>query len=718
MSPRRPVFLFSPTPPNFPRPPSPPSPADKNISPTSTFIPNLFSIATQPVKAPEDVLLEHFPSHCKLLYVFPCTSTLSLMSSSVRVAADTSDSPYARSSPPSSQHSFVDRTTHTTHNSSSSTSSAWKRALSSNNTVTAMDVKDSLFYTGRSATAETVSQIVQELHERETDASSPPVTSSSSLATSSFPVTSSVFDVGPAKTRELVYESQALETKGSLPIWQHVLERAIGTLLNVSCLTTTRHTPLSHPGEGHGVRNITFTLCMMLDFVTLVSRIALLAVYLVVDTIEQRTQCISIFIVMSMFTVFHIAPLVREAVWFGKRCRSQLQRVLRLRDRLHYLQMTTAGHSRISAYDYVSKLAKKVADMELTNEVLTRESLAQALAGTGASDYAAKSAGRARSGSAVVRESTRNEHLKVKYAVQSNILRNSITVACGILLPCLLAVGLLVDNRGSFIPAGSSEAARTVLFIQLAVSLLILMAFTVIFTHIFILEAVNDCSAHSRLIAAFLHSAGAITHTDVVIKGHRAPDFDEASELSSENLKITIDSGEDMETVFAIYEFLFQYVQMRASFHCSFFGFVVVVEIVLSATFLMGSVRGWAFSAALKLTMLGVAALGTTALVYALRPVIKTSRMLQEDWLNFLVDRRLLLMCEMSSSFNSCLEEGGRRAFEDQIRACEARAEKQKTNPSHLKILGVVATTGSLAKFTGMIIGSLLSGLMRQANDV
>jgi hypothetical protein len=40
-----------------------------------------------------------------------------------------------------------------------------------------------------------------------------------------------------------------------------------------------------------------------------------------------------------------------------------------------------------------------------------------------------------------------------------------------------------------------------------------------------------------------------------------------------------------------------------------------------------------------------------------------------------------------------------------------------RTRPAHIKVLGVTATKGKLARLLAAVVGSLLSGLMRQAAD-
>ena len=52
------------------------------------------------------------------------------------------------------------------------------------------------------------------------------------------------------------------------------------------------------------------------------------------------------------------------------------------------------------------------------------------------------------------------------------------------------------------------------------------------------------------------------------------------------------------------------------------------------------------------------------------------------------------------------------------IRQCRTKIEKMTAKSERIKILGVDATTGTLAKLFAVVGGSLVSVLMRQAIDV
>jgi hypothetical protein len=564
---------------------------------------------------------------------------------------------------------------------------------------------DSFFYTGQKANPGAVKRILAELN-----SSGGPNNSQQPF---SFPITEACFPEGADVTRRRIWDVLSIESKGSLPVWRHIIERTFVSIIGVTCLTATRHSPVRTKYESLEVTTVTRAVNAAIDVIAGIIKACCVAAYLLNDVGEAKRQALDVFFAAFLpFIALQVSSHVREAIWFSKALRAKDQEVLKYRDRLSYRQLSTAGSANISAREYVKMLGTKVGDMELNGAILIRESLASEM-------YSAAGGQKtlARSNSMQERMKAHAERMNEKYTLQASTFNNSFTILSGVVMVLVILAGPYLHNDGNFVPDGVSETtSRSALMAQLIVSAL-LAGFSVIFcVHSFIMEAVNDCQAHNRLFAAFLHSIGALTHNDVLVKGHAAPDYDETDELSSENLKVTVETAEDLETAFLVRDFLYKYIHLRTAFHGAFFGMVVFIMLAIAGAFLLSSLYAGNMGTGLYIMMVWLSLMLSAAMIVALRPVIKTSRLLQEEWLRFLVEKKLFLRSELVSGVHGDVSEKYRRTFENQIKACDDRIDMQRICPSHLKILGVVATSGSLAKLIATVAGSIFSGLMRQAN--
>ena len=97
-------------------------------------------------------------------------------------------------------------------------------------------------------------------------------------------------------------------------------------------------------------------------------------------------------------------------------------------------------------------------------------------------------------------------------------------------------------------------------------------------------------------------------------------------------------------------------------------------------------------------------------------PLIKTSHMTHEEFLYYLTKHQLYLRSEASRSCNMLLGDKMKDS-RLQLLTLDAKITQLQIHPAHLKVLGVDVTGGSLGKFLVAVLGSLLSGLMKQAAE-
>mmetsp|Transcript_22496 Transcript_22496/g.42266 ORF Transcript_22496/g.42266 Transcript_22496/m.42266 type:complete len:125 (+) Transcript_22496:480-854(+) len=104
-------------------------------------------------------------------------------------------------------------------------------------------------------------------------------------------------------------------------------------------------------------------------------------------------------------------------------------------------------------------------------------------------------------------------------------------------------------------------------------------------------------------------------------------------------------------------------------------------------------------------------------LAYIIYPIIKTSQLLHDEMERWLVEYQLFLCSELSRSCNAGHLKSKAGTFKAQISMIDVKIMQLQVDPRHLKLLGVEATAASLGKFLAAVLGSLLSGLMKQAAE-
>jgi thiol:disulfide interchange protein len=155
------------------------------------------------------------------------------------------------------------------------------------------------------------------------------------------------------------------------------------------------------------------------------------------------------------------------------------------------------------------------------------------------------------------------------------------------------------------------------------------------------------------------------------------------------------------------------------SFHTGFVGVSVLCDLAAAAIFLVSSTFDEVEVGPVATNLLFFFALVCGVLLVVIAgPLVRSSRLIHDDWLAFLIEHQLFLHSELASPANAnALNEKQRQNYREQVQQLDAKIQQMRAQPAHIKVLGVEATTGSLARVLAAVAGSLLSGLMRQAAD-
>ena len=213
-----------------------------------------------------------------------------------------------------------------------------------------------------------------------------------------------------------------------------------------------------------------------------------------------------------------------------------------------------------------------------------------------------------------------------------------------------------------------------------------------------------------------------------------------------QNLRVTIQTNTDLCSVLNCYETIFKYINLRTHFHGGCIGGAIFLNCLACGVFFL-TTTSFVADSLLVSTLLKVT-LVYTSLVFAIVtglvgwPLIKTSFMLQEGFLSFLLERQLVIRSELANELNRDVfwvddeehdedhKEGGderrelgrrkREAavkdFKGQLATLDAKILQLRGCPNHLKVLGIEATFASLGKLMAAVGCSLLSGLVRSAH--
>ncbi|GMI11827.1 hypothetical protein TrRE_jg4264 [Triparma retinervis] len=520
--------------------------------------------------------------------------------------------------------------------------------------------------------------------------------------------TRATFGMEPDEIMNKVLLHKRLITKGSLPQVQHIIERLLFNIWGIGWLPriNARFTPLRHKNESDNLRQISFRMCFVWDMLgTLLLKgpaIATMAFH-GFEPIFVKTATVGLLLCL----IATIGTVVRESSWFCKAQRITETHCYLCVHRLHFWKIDTALGESMTAYKFVEDLAVRASDNELLLAVLRKPSLF---------DNINKDE---RKSSVLERENTNKDRMDEKYS--ANILGTEI-------LPLLAAAsvaGLFVV--GWFLEGGSNlpdPAMQTAAYVQVVLASISLLIYFILIAKAFVAEAVIDFWRHQRLILFFLNTIGAMSDTDMSRFGYKLSTV--PSRMSSnERSKVSLRVATDLNAVFACYDFLVEYLRLRNTFHNGFVAFLIIIDVSAALVFLISTLYQDRFAVGVlaQVMLFAFAAVCSMAMVVIAVPLTRTSWMVQDVFLNFLLDHQLFLQSELSAPSNSLVfsppeGEGIRREFEKQIILCRAKIKKMEAKSEHIKILGADATTATLAKLLAVVGGSLVSGLMRQATNV
>jgi hypothetical protein len=164
------------------------------------------------------------------------------------------------------------------------------------------------------------------------------------------------------------------------------------------------------------------------------------------------------------------------------------------------------------------------------------------------------------------RDKEHKRHLAHKYSAFSS----GIPMISGFLIACLFLKGWL-DEGGLELPAEIKTAAIT----QISLACLAVFLITTVFMKVFVTEALDDFHRHARVFAVFMHAIGALTMEEMVDKGVVEAGQSLEELLEHEQIQTQKETAQDMNSIYACYDFLLQYINLRSSFHNACIGFVV-----------------------------------------------------------------------------------------------------------------------------------------------
>ena len=620
---------------------------------------------------------------------------------------------------------------------------AYARALNirKDGCLTAHDIIDSAFYLGMKLTPPDVAAVLAEL------VPSPPFLFNEDG--SQLPAaTIAVFSLSPEEllTRRLL--NMRLVTKNSLSLVEHVVGRAVLSLLQMSSLPLTkRFTPLRHEFEPRDIQNLTLKLCFVYDFLiwslVRLPAIALLSLYGTKSVILTVVSTVSA-------TVFcqQLSGNFREAIYFCRRMRELECTVDLLVHRLRFVSLQTSEGEEMSAHAFCDRLASRVGDQELKTSFLGRSNLfaiihegnkctksvttcAEQEVAPGQPDSRdppiSSQASISSSASILKNMNESNTPYRIenydlstlnmnesntsyrneKYDL-SHVFDDSVPIAISFFFAAIFVYGFVLESRAE---QQLDPSVRTAAIVQAAMGALMTFLAVLFWGRFFVVEAIVDFWRHERVITFFLHSIGALSDTAVTVKGYiLGSQQDEL--LLSESLKLKKATASDLKSIFATYDLLYHYVSFRSTFHNGFVGFLVISDLVAALLFLLSTLyrESWSVGPLAQMMLVTFAAFSSITMILIALPLTRTSYMIQEGFLSFLIEHHLFLQGELASDD---LLPHQRENYQKQSKLCESKIAKMRSTNAHIKILGVDATAGSLGRLLLTVVGSLLSGFIR-----
>ncbi|GMH78168.1 hypothetical protein TrST_g874 [Triparma strigata] len=387
-------------------------------------------------------------------------------------------------------------------------------------------------------------------------------------------------------------------------------------------------------------------------------------------------------------------------MYFSKRGRTLDDEVRRHVFHTNFWNINYGQGGKKTVYDYLMTLAWIANDNELSQQVLTDPGIFALI------NASVVEINRRRSSVVASAQSigldreleVAQSHMNSKYSVQA-AFRETFPFVIASLTTIILYI---------WAPSGAP--------VQLCLALLAVF-FTFAFTEFaFIREAKIDAQRFKRVAVSFFYSINALNEGEVQSKGHESM-LDILMQQENE-FKVTIESEEDLSSVLLAYDTIQKYISFRTRFHSGCVGGAIVVNFFTAALYLLSTTfKELTLPVMMQALLVWMSLYLAGTLAYIIYPIIKTSQLLNDEMERWLVEYQLFLCSELSRSCNASHLKSKAGTFKAQLRMIDVKIMQLQVDPRHLKLLGVEATAASLGKFLAAVLGSLLSGLMKQAAE-
>ena len=132
--------------------------------------------------------------------------------------------------------------------------------------LTSMDVIDSAYYLGLRLTPAELASILKEL-KNYTKLANHPSSAPTSSSPPSCPTTIRVFQLSPSDIMEQIPGNIRLITKNCLPLAQHIIERAIFSVLSLTYINNRRYIAIRHKYDPLDILKVTFAFQLVLSII-------------------------------------------------------------------------------------------------------------------------------------------------------------------------------------------------------------------------------------------------------------------------------------------------------------------------------------------------------------------------------------------------------------------------------------------------------------------
>jgi len=317
---------------------------------------------------------------------------------------------------------------------------------------------------------------------------------------------------------------------------------------------------MRHESENVSIREVTFQVTLIWDMLgTLLLKVPATIVMLVYGFEPIFITTTAVALLLQILVSF--GTCTREASWFCSIQRIAESYCHQLRNRLHFLKIDTMG-GEITAFGFVEEIAIRANDEELLSSILQRPSLFDRI-----------NQDAERKASVFEREQLNAKRLNEKYGTR-NMATEVLPLTLATTLVGLFVAGWTMEGGNKL----ENSDMQTAAYMQVVLASLCLLIKFIVMAKAFFAEAVIDFWRHQRLILFFLHHVGAMNDTGVGHWGCRlSTDVHEMAEM--ERMKVTLGGPQDLNAVFACYDFLVEYLRLRTTFHNGFVAFLITTNV-------------------------------------------------------------------------------------------------------------------------------------------